>query len=201
MQKNIFFVLLMCFFLILSLPSVAIIDDKKTLTPATPDESAEFAIGLCLGGLDDLDRVRIFAKHEKWQPLTKEQLLLSGVSSGLKVDGWKAINNNHIFLVAINEGEGALCNDKFVDNAKSNVCTVIDAYSDRNDIMSSLKKYLLVKQIYYDPGTTLPLEKVEAFKINNGYFGQEPYLMVISHKDLKPPIILTFMAEKSIYNQ
>ena len=126
MQNNIFF-LLMCCFLVLSPPSFAVTNDNKTLTPATPDESAEFAIGLCLGGLNDLDRVRMLAKHAEWKLLTKEQLYLFGVSSELLVDGWRAIDNNHVFLIIVNVGEVALRNNKFVDSAKSNVCTILDA--------------------------------------------------------------------------
>jgi hypothetical protein len=171
-------------------------DKNSKLTIGAPDEAAEFAIGTCLGTLDNLDRIRLIAKTMDWKPLTKEQLLMLGTNEDLNAEGWLAIVDNHPYMLAINQGKGAWRNNKFNDGLKSNVCTVMDLYSARLEIITSFKKQLDLKQVYNDPGKTIPLGRMDAFKINNSLNrSEDTYMFVISHKDFQPPIIISFMAE------
>lgn len=173
------------------------LENVNELTPGTPDDATEFAIAVCLGGLHDLDKIKFLAKHYEWPQLSKEDIYSFTAKHDLDVDGWIAVHNNHPYFLMVNVGNGAFRNNKFVENSKSNICTIIAPNSSHNEITDSLKRELQLKQVYKDPGKTFPISRMNAFRINNNFNNDEVYIMLYSHKDLKPPTTIVFMLEAS----
>ncbi len=157
--------------------------DQGVPAIGTPAEiAASFALSTCYDALDDISRVKSYARMMKWQPLPPDaKNVLRPIASGTDYQAWLVNDNGHQFFVSAHVGS--------FRGKPSQVCQVFTPIAVEQVIASIASKVRLSQPQSADIG----MQRNELYQFLDHPTGRPALLLVARNKDGDKGAVLGFM--------
>jgi len=155
---------------------------SQSAEPTMAQRAAEFAIGTCYRALDDVSRVRSFARLMGWGGLSPDLLnIFKPVEGGADFTGWRVSHEGQLFFVGVNVG--------VFRGKTANICSVV-ANQPPDAVRSALLSALKTRSLTVDKDA---MQIMEVYELVDHPSVDTAFMTITRLSDGAAPVSVAFM--------